>query len=120
MPPPVRRAPAAAISVRFGGDGERRVAFESPARDIAAEGDVCYSFNNPRKLHDDQGDCHYDSRAARQQVANVLVGAGFEIIEAVDGNDGLEKIAANADARVVILATSTCQISPWLRSCSRR
>jgi two-component system chemotaxis response regulator CheY len=43
-----------------------------------------------------------DSRAARQQVANVLVGAGFEIVEAVDGNDGLEKINANADAKVVI------------------
>jgi two-component system chemotaxis response regulator CheY len=43
-----------------------------------------------------------DSRTARQQVANTLVGAGFQVVEAVDGDDGLAKIASNRDASLVI------------------
>jgi two-component system chemotaxis response regulator CheY len=33
-----------------------------------------------------------DSTAVRQQVRTTLVGAGYEIIEAFDGVDGLEKL----------------------------
>jgi two-component system, chemotaxis family, chemotaxis protein CheY len=43
-----------------------------------------------------------DSRTARIQVKNTLSGAGFEIIEAVDGQDGLAKIETNADASLVL------------------
>ncbi len=43
-----------------------------------------------------------DSRTARQQVSNTLVAAGYEVIEAVDGNDGLLKIMSNADASLVV------------------
>ena len=43
-----------------------------------------------------------DSRTARQQVRNTLVEAGYEIVEAIDGNDGITKIAANADASLII------------------
>lgn len=43
-----------------------------------------------------------DSRTARQQVRITLTGAGYEVIEAVDGNDGLLKIMSNADAALVV------------------
>lgn len=43
-----------------------------------------------------------DSRTARMQVRNTLAGAPFEVIEAVDGRDGLAKIAANDDAALVL------------------
>ena len=43
-----------------------------------------------------------DSRTARQQVSMTLTGAGYEVIEAVDGNDGLLKIMNNADASLVV------------------
>ena len=43
-----------------------------------------------------------DSRTARQQVASTLVGAGFQVVEAVDGHDGLAKIASHRDASLVI------------------
>jgi len=42
-----------------------------------------------------------DSRIARQQVINALKGAEFEMVEAVDGNDGLSK-AADSEVRLVI------------------
>ncbi len=43
-----------------------------------------------------------DSRTARQQVKATLVEFGYEVVEAVDGRDGLMKIAANADAALII------------------
>jgi two-component system chemotaxis response regulator CheY len=43
-----------------------------------------------------------DSRTARLQVCNALVDAGFEVVEAVDGRDGVEQVAAHRDAAMVI------------------
>lgn len=43
-----------------------------------------------------------DSRTARQQVRMTLAEAGYEVIEAVDGSDGLLKIINNSDASLVI------------------
>ena len=43
-----------------------------------------------------------DSRTARQQVCNALASNAYELIEAVDGNDGLSKIALHPDASLVI------------------
>lgn len=42
-----------------------------------------------------------DSRTARLQVKNVLA-AGYDVIEAVDGQDGLAKIQSNDDAALVL------------------
>ena len=42
-----------------------------------------------------------DSRTARAQVKNALADAGFDVVEAVDGRDGLAKIEANADAALI-------------------
>ena len=38
-----------------------------------------------------------DSSAVRQQIRNTLVGAGYEILEAIDGLDGLEKLKTTPD-----------------------
>jgi two-component system, chemotaxis family, chemotaxis protein CheY len=43
-----------------------------------------------------------DSRTARQQVIDALDGSGYEVIEAVDGQDGLSKLLLHPDAGVVI------------------
>jgi two-component system chemotaxis response regulator CheY len=43
-----------------------------------------------------------DSSTARQQIRAALVGSEYEIIEAVDGNDGLAKITDHNDAVLVI------------------
>jgi two-component system chemotaxis response regulator CheY len=43
-----------------------------------------------------------DSRTARLQVRNTLTESGYDVVEAVDGKDGLEKIAANGEAFLVI------------------
>lgn len=43
-----------------------------------------------------------DSRTVRQQVGIALTEAGFEVVEAVDGVDGAEKIAVAEDIAVVI------------------
>ena len=43
-----------------------------------------------------------DSRTARQQVRNVLGNAGYEIVEAIDGNDGIAKIGDHTDASLVL------------------
>jgi two-component system, chemotaxis family, chemotaxis protein CheY len=43
-----------------------------------------------------------DSRTARQCVTTVLVEAGYDVIEAEDGVDGLAQIARNQDASMVI------------------
>jgi two-component system, chemotaxis family, chemotaxis protein CheY len=43
-----------------------------------------------------------DSATARQQVGIALQHAGYEIVEAVDGADGLTKLADNSDISMVI------------------
>jgi two-component system chemotaxis response regulator CheY len=43
-----------------------------------------------------------DSRTMRQQVGIVLTAAGYEVIEAEDGLDGLEKLQQTADLSLVI------------------
>jgi two-component system chemotaxis response regulator CheY len=44
-----------------------------------------------------------DSATMRQQVRQALISGGFDILEAVDGQDGLGKIEADSGIRVVIL-----------------
>jgi two-component system chemotaxis response regulator CheY len=43
-----------------------------------------------------------DSLIARRQVVNILSGAGFEVIEAVDGLEGASKLSAHPDANIVV------------------
>ena len=43
-----------------------------------------------------------DSKTIRQQVAFTLSKAGFEVVEAEDGKDGLVKLAAHSDVALVI------------------
>jgi two-component system chemotaxis response regulator CheY len=43
-----------------------------------------------------------DSRTVRQQLGLLLTEAGYEVIEASDGLDGVEKIAATPDLAMVI------------------
>ena len=43
-----------------------------------------------------------DSSSVRQQVAHVLGGAGFTVVEAQDGADGLDQIRRNADLAAVL------------------
>ena len=43
-----------------------------------------------------------DSRTARQQVMNALAGSGYDLVEAVDGQDGVERLSSNPDASMVI------------------
>ncbi len=43
-----------------------------------------------------------DSLSARQMVRHALGSAGYEVVEAVDGLDGLRKLAANADVSLVL------------------
>ena len=43
-----------------------------------------------------------DSDTIRQQVRQALAPAGYEILEAIDGVDGLEKIRSGADISVVL------------------
>ncbi len=43
-----------------------------------------------------------DSRTARQQVIMALADAGYDVIEGVDGRDGLAKIVSNPDAALII------------------
>lgn len=43
-----------------------------------------------------------DSAAVRQQVASVLSGAGFDIVEAVDGQAGRAAIESTPDIAVVL------------------
>ena len=43
-----------------------------------------------------------DSTSVRQQVAGALIGAGFEVVEAVDGVDGANILAHSQDFAVVI------------------
>ena len=43
-----------------------------------------------------------DSMMVRQQVSRALVGAGFAVIQAVDGQDALEKLTESPDTRLVV------------------
>ncbi len=43
-----------------------------------------------------------DSLMVRQQVGRALTAAGFTIVEAVDGADALEKLAATPEAALVV------------------
>jgi two-component system chemotaxis response regulator CheY len=43
-----------------------------------------------------------DSRTARLIAARTLKGAGYEVVEAADGVDGMRKIEAHADAALVL------------------
>jgi two-component system chemotaxis response regulator CheY len=43
-----------------------------------------------------------DSSSIRQRVSAALVGAGFEVVAAVDGLDGLAKLGAAKDLALVI------------------
>ncbi len=43
-----------------------------------------------------------DSLMVRKQVGAALVKAGYTVVEAVDGADGLDKLAANADVSLVV------------------
>lgn len=43
-----------------------------------------------------------DSSTARQQVTNVLTAAGYDVIEAADGPEGISKIGLHPDAKMVI------------------
>lgn len=43
-----------------------------------------------------------DSRTMRQQVGIVLTAAGYEVIEAGDGLEGLERVQQNPDLSMVI------------------
>jgi two-component system, chemotaxis family, chemotaxis protein CheY len=43
-----------------------------------------------------------DSSAVRQQIRNTLASAGFEIVEAMDGLDGLEKLRTMTDINLAL------------------
>lgn len=43
-----------------------------------------------------------DSRTIRQQVSFTLSKAGYEVVEAEDGVDGLAKLEANSDVAMII------------------
>lgn len=43
-----------------------------------------------------------DSTLARTQIASILVGGGYEVVQAVDGSDGLAKIRDHGDAGLVL------------------
>ncbi len=43
-----------------------------------------------------------DSSTARQQVIEALRGAGYEIIEAGDGHEGVNQVGAHPDAKMVL------------------
>jgi two-component system chemotaxis response regulator CheY len=43
-----------------------------------------------------------DSMMVRKQVEKALVAAGFQVVEATDGQDALEKLRATPDAQLVV------------------
>ena len=52
-----------------------------------------------------------DSPTVRTQIARLLDEAGFETTEASDGVDGIEKLEANGDVRLVILDVNMPRMS---------
>ncbi|MGD0678420.1 MAG: response regulator [Polyangiaceae bacterium] len=52
-----------------------------------------------------------DSSVIRSQVANVLAGAGYRIVEAANGNEGLKRIEEHADAAMVLSDINMPQMS---------
>ncbi len=52
-----------------------------------------------------------DSVTVRQQVGLALGQAGFEVIEAADGQEGLDKISANPDLLMVITDVNMPQMN---------
>jgi two-component system chemotaxis response regulator CheY len=44
-----------------------------------------------------------DSLMVRQQVSRALLGAGFDVVEAYDGVDALEKLAARPETSLLVL-----------------
>ena len=43
-----------------------------------------------------------DSKTIRQQVGFTLTNAGFDVVEAEDGHDGIAKLEANVDINMII------------------
>lgn len=43
-----------------------------------------------------------DSAMVRRQVTSALAGAGFAVVEAVDGEDAREKLAASPDTQLIV------------------
>lgn len=43
-----------------------------------------------------------DSALVRRQVGNTLKGAGYEVVEAVDGQDAREKLTGNANVGMIV------------------
>ncbi len=43
-----------------------------------------------------------DSTTVRQQLGHALQSAGFDVIEAVDGQDAMDKVVANRDLAMVV------------------
>jgi two-component system, chemotaxis family, chemotaxis protein CheY len=43
-----------------------------------------------------------DSKVARAQVAGILKGAGYLVVEAVDGRDGIQRVSENKDAAMIV------------------
>ncbi len=62
-----------------------------------------------------------DSLMVRQQVRRALAPVGFGIIEATDGVDALAKLAANADARLIVCDVNMPRMSgiEFLEQCER-
>jgi two-component system chemotaxis response regulator CheY len=52
-----------------------------------------------------------DSASVRRQVSAVLVQAGFEVLEAMDGLDGAEQIRAETDLGLVICDVNMPQLN---------
>src|SRR6188768_1347749 len=52
-----------------------------------------------------------DSRTVRQQVGSILTEAGYEVVEASDGVEGVETIAATPDLSLVICDVNMPKLS---------
>lgn len=52
-----------------------------------------------------------DSSTIRQQVAFTLSQAGYDVLEAVDGEDGIRKLAANADVAMIVCDVNMPQMN---------
>src|SRR5512138_3187309 len=52
-----------------------------------------------------------DSATVRQQVGAALAQAGFEMVDAADGNDGMEKLRTVADIALIICDVNMPQLN---------